>query len=660
MRLAELVYDAETDGLLPEVSKVHCLHVIDRADGKRLRFNGGRYSDGSKARRDGTIEDGLELLRTHRAIAGQNSIAYDNAVFEKLYGWTPAGPTFDTKVASSTIWTNIKDVDFALLRKGKLPEEFKQKGLIGTHKLEAWGYRLDPDGTRGFRKGASGVEDNDWSRFTPQMDEYGAQDPEVTLALLEKIESKGYSPECLWMEMRVAEIIARQERYGIRFDVDAAQKLYADLTKRKIELEDSLRTIFPPWEVETKRFVAKVNNKKFGLVKGEEVVRTKQIIFNPGSRDHIADRFKTVYGWEPSEFTPGGKPKVEEDILSTLTYPEAKPIAAYLSLGKVLGMLGEGNAAWLKRATAEGRIHGSINSTGAVTGRMTHSRPNLGQVPKVQSGKDGPLLDADGGWGYECRSLFTASKLPSGIFLAMVGCDAEGLELRMLGHYMAAYDGGAYARAVVDGRKEDGTDVHSLNQRGAGLNSRDSAKTFIYALLYGAGDFKLGAIVYDDFTEAQKKKFNSLPGSRERQLATLGKVRRARLMGSLPALARLTKAVKDKAKKTGTLRGLDGRVLHVRSVHAALNTLLQSGGAVVMKKALVLLDGAVHNDPSLAGRVHFLLNVHDEFQMETDPELSETVGKLAADSIRLAGEHFDLKCPLSGAYDIGRTWADTH
>lgn len=645
-----IVFDIETDGLLPEVSKVHCLNMIDRDDGKRLRFNGGRYSDGTKARRDGTIEEGLAYLQTHRAIAGANIIKYDEAVLAKLYGWSPTGPSFDTRVASAVIWPDLRDRDFAALRKGELPEEFLKKGLVGVNSVEAWGYRLDPKGTRGFRKGDSGVVDNDWTLFTKQMDDYCEQDNEVTLAWIEKIESKNYSPECLSLEMRVAEIIAEQERHGVGFNVPAAEALYRDLTKKKLELEHSLQSIFEPWEVVTKTFIAKVNNKKLGRKKGDKVVVKKTVIFNPGSTAHIADRLQAVRGWRPTEFTAGGKkgvgkPKVTDEILSTLPYPEAGPISEYLGITKVLGMLGDGNAdsAWLKAVTPEGRIHGSVNTAGAVTGRMTHSRPNLAQVPKVGSP-----------FGSECRSLFIAIK---GV---LVGCDAEGLELRILAHYMAPYDGGAYARAVVDGKKEDGTDVHTVNQRGAGLNKRDSAKTFIYALLYGAGDFKLGTIVYDDFTDAQKASFNAKKGDRDRNLATLGKARRARLMGSLPALEKVLSAIKARAKARGYLRGLDGRLLHIRSEHAAPNTLFQSGGAVVMKKALVLLHDAIANTPELAGRAAFVLNIHDEFELETDPEIAEQVGQLAADSIRLAGEHFDLKCPLSGSFAVGPTWKEVH
>ncbi|HKN45895.1 MAG TPA: hypothetical protein VJW23_18430, partial [Propionibacteriaceae bacterium] len=375
-----ILFDAETDGLLDTVSKVHCINCIDRADGKRLRFNAGRYADGTKTKRDGTIEDALELMRK-RPLAGANIIKYDLAVLEKLYGFKPEGPVFDTRVASAVIWTNLREIDFAAIRKNKLPLEFQKKGLIGNNSVEAWGWRLDPDGSKGLRKGDSGVENNDWSMFTQQMDDYCEQDDEVTLAWLERIESKNYSQQCLDLEMRVAQIIALQERTGIRFDVAAAEKLCAELMKRKVELEEQLRDAFPPWEVVTKDFVPKVSNKKTGLVKGQRCIRTKQIIFNPGSRDHIADRFIKLHGWQPNEFTPEGKPKVDEEVLSTLPYPEAGPISKYLAVGKVLGMLAEGKAesAWLKAVQPDGRIHGGVNSNGAVTGRMTHARPNLAQ-----------------------------------------------------------------------------------------------------------------------------------------------------------------------------------------------------------------------------------------------------------------------------------------
>lgn len=639
-----LVFDLETDGFLESVTKVHCLNMIDRRTGQRLRFTDYEtYHDGTPTRRAGRIADGLARLSLAPMVAGQNIIKYDLPVLEKLYGWSPSGEVFDTRVAAAVIWTNLADIDFALLRKGKLPQEFRAKGLIGRNSLEAWGYRL------GDFKGDFDPKDFGYTwadvPFLREMDDYCEQDCEVTNLWIDKILGKDYSQQCLDLEMRVAQIIAAQERHGFAFDMPAAEKLYATLISRKAELEGQLQQAFPPWDVDLPPFIPKRRNKKMGYEVGVPVFRQKTVVFNPGSRQHIADRLKVLRGWEPAEFTESGEAKVDETVLGSLPYPEAKPLAEYLLVTKYAGQVGDGKNSWFKFYRS-GRIHGTVNSNGAVTGRMTHAAPNVAQTPKVGSP-----------YGFECRSLFTAS--PGRV---LVGCDAEGLELRMLAHFLAKWDEGAYAVTVVDGKKEDKSDVHNVNMRGAGLNVRDSAKTFIYALLYGAGDYKLGTIVYDDFTDEQKARFDArFQGKkRDRALATLGKERRARLMESLPAFAALTNAVKAAARARGCLKGLDGRVLHVRSEHSALNTLLQSGGAIVMKKALVLLVDAILADAELCGNVWFVANVHDEFQMETLPHLAEKLGRLAADCIRLAGEHFELKCPLAGDFAIGRNWAETH
>lgn len=638
-----LIFDLETDGLLEGVTKIHCFHLIDYATGEAWRYSDhAHYHCGSPTHRHGDIAAGLRHLDSVESIGGQNIIDYDLPVLEKLCGWRPRKGVMirDTLVESRVIWTNMADVDFGMLRKGKLPLEFQKKGLIGLHKLAAWGYRL------GCHKGDFDPKDFGftWSNvpFLVEMDDYCAQDCNVTRKWFEKIDSKDYSLDCLRLETAVALIIGQQSRNGFAFNEEGGLKLHAQLLKEKIVLEQELRDVFPPWEVVTKRAVSKVNNKKLGRIKGEEYVVTKTLVFNPGSRDHIANRLKVVYGWAPTEFTSNGKAKVDEVTLGTLPWPEAKKLTEYLTLTKRLGQLADGKEAWLK-AVRNGRIHGRVNTNGAVTGRMTHSKPNVAQADKWK-----PM-----------RSLWTVA-----YGNVLVGCDAEGLELRMLAHYMARWDNGAYGDAVVNGKKEDGTDVHTVNQHAVGLNSRDSAKTFIYALIYGAGDFKLGSIIYDDMDESQKAKFDASAGalkSKERALATLGKKRRARLMERLPALAKLTKAVKDAAKARGHLKGLDGRLLHIRGEHAALNTLLQSGGAVAMKQALVLLDTDLRNHPNpLMRAVLFVANVHDEFQMEAHPDVATELGTLAADAIRRAGDYFAMRCPLAGAFDIGSNWGDTH
>jgi DNA polymerase I-like protein with 3'-5' exonuclease and polymerase domains len=290
---------------------------------------------------------------------------------------------------------------------------------------------------------------------------------------------------------------------------------------------------------------------------------------------------------------------------------------------------------------------------------MTHA-DHLAQVPKIKKDREGNILRGyEGRYGFESRDLFGA---PPG--KKLVGVDADGLELRMLGHYMARFDGGAYARAVVDGDKRAGTDAHSLNMKAVRLRTRDGAKTWVYAYLYGAGDLKLGKTFYEDMADAWREGFNAKhPGSRrERAWMQHGKQGRSRIEQGFPALGELQKGVKAKAKqRSPKLRSLDGRLLHIRAQHSALNTLLQGAGAVVMKKALVLAYDAFLERGWVFGREFaFVLNVHDEFQMEVMPEYAEEVGAIAADAIRRAGEAFGLRVPLAGSSDIGQTWADTH
>ena len=689
--MSRIVFDIETNGLLDTMTRIHCITAVDRDTRKSYAFNCGEYADGSFAPHDGSIEEGLQFLAKADELIGHNIIRFDFPGIRKVYGWRPKAKVFDTQVASQVIWPNIIDNDMRAEAKGRLPPEFRAKGLMRKHSLKAWGMRL------GVMKGDFDPKDfinpetdepHTWESigFTPEMDKYARQDPIVTLRLLEKIEEKQYSQECLDLEHAVARILQTQEEYGFAFDYAAAERLTAKLQRRHVELSTELTTLFDAWYMPsvakgTALHTPKKNRREWvqvedGPVKrkvkgewqqgyyveyteGAAFSKVKLVVFNPASRDHIADRLMKVRGWKPTQFTDNGKPAVDETTLESLPWPEAKLLTEYLTIEKRLGQVATGKEAWLKHATKAGifgnangdvyRIHGEVSTNGAVTGRMTHKRPNVAQTPKA---------DKKVPYGVECRECWTA-----GPGYVLVGCDAEGLELRMLGHFMARYDEGAYADAVVNGDKDKGTDVHTINQKAIGLNSRNSAKTFIYALIYGAGDYKLGTIVYDDFTDEVRDRFNTkFVGKNKRAMAfkRLGKSRRDRLMENLPALKSLTDDVKDRARKRGSLKGLDGRRLHVRAEHSALNTLLQSGGAIVMKKALVLLDEAVNHIRSAGGVVAFVANIHDEWQMEVTPEHSDEVGKLAAACITRAGEHFKLQCPLAGSYGTGANWAATH
>lgn len=556
------------------------------------------------------------MLAEADVIVGHNVIGFDIPAIQKVHPeWKPRGIVRDTMILSRLLWPSekVKEKDFTRHGKGLHPGQ-----LIGSYALEAWGHRLGKH--KGDFKGP-------WHTWTPEMQAYCEQDVEVTAYLWERCQARlrgeddgaPWGEECVELEHDVAWIVARQERHGFTFNVPAATALYAKLVAQRTELEAQLQLEFPPRVIET---ISKASNKKFGYVKGQ--VRKKIIPFNPGSRKQVAQRL-TEMGWKPDEFTKDGTPKLDDAILSALPYPQAKSLGEFYRIDKIIGQLAEGAEAWLK-LERKGRIHGCVVTNGAVTGRMTHSKPNTANV------------NGD----HACRELFTASAGNK-----LVGCDADALELRCLAHFMARYDGGAYIQTILAGRKEDGTDMHTLNAKTLGC-SRDVAKTWFYAFIYGAGDWKLG------FTLTGKK-------GPKRKITNIGKKARADFLTGLPAMGQLVKAVKGVVAKRPWVRGLDGRKVYVRSDHAALNTLLQSAGALVMKKALVILDRNLQAAGLQPGRDYeFVANVHDEWQIDTKPEYVETVGSLAADSIRLAGEHFQFKCPLKGNFVVGANWAETH
>lgn len=584
--MSSYIFDLETDGLLDDVTKIHCMVIKDIDTGQSLGYTGR-----------GIWTEGIPKLEKADMIIGHNIIKYDIPVLKKLGTFNPKGEVFDTLVCTRLIWADIKQADFTRT-------DFPRK-LIGSHSLAAWGHRLG---------NYKGDYDGGWEEYSDEMLEYCFQDVEVTNTLYEKIAIKNYSRQALELEHEVAEIIHEQEVAGFAFDTESAAKLYAKLSARKLELETELKETFPDWEVRTP-FTPKVNNKKLGYEKGVPTYKVKTVQFNPGSRDHVADRLKTLRGWKPTDFTNDGKPKVDEMTLSKLPYPEAKILVEYYTLIKRLGQLGDGSQAWLK-VERGGRIHGSCNTNGAVTGRATHAYPNVAQVPSCGAP-----------YGRECRELFT---VPKG--MKLVGVDVSGLELRCLAHYMARYDGGAYGEVVVNG------DIHTANQEAAGLAERSQAKTFIYGFLYGAGVGKLGEIVGK--------------GAKE------GTVLKQRFLAKLPALATLIERV-QKAAERGYIVGLDGRHLKVRSPHSALNVLLQSAGALICKQWMVEFNYALI-EQGLKESCQQVAWVHDEIQLETREDMADEIGKLAVECIKRAGDAFSIRCPLDGEYNIGDNWAETH
>jgi DNA polymerase-1 len=597
MRLA---FDLEANGFLDTVSRIHCLVLKDLDTGTLMKF------------RPSEVEHGFKQLMQASQLVGHNVINYDLPVIQKLYPWFSYDETVvvDTLVLSRLIYTNLSDLD----QTGRY--KVQEGKLIGSHSLEAWGQRL------GLHKQKY---EGGFDEFSEEMLAYNAQDVEVTERLWKLIEEQAVDPRASELEHSVAFIVARQERHGVAFDRAGAEQLTSTLQQRRVVLEAELQDTFKPFYLADAEVVPKktTNGKvRPGTWAGAPYTKIKLTQFNPGSRHHIAHRLKALYNWEPTEFTPNGQPKVDEDVLGKLPWPEAKLLNDYFLVQKRLGMVAEGDNAWLRLVTPEGRIHGSVITNGAVTGRATHRNPNLAQVPAVGAP-----------YGAECRALFRASPGRT-----LVGIDVSGLELRMLAHYLAAYDQGKYGKVVCEG------DVHTTNQEAAGLTTRAQAKTFIYAFLYGAGDVKIGSIVNALWAEQKQR--------------TTGKRLKSRFMEKTPGLGRLVQDV-QKAAERGYLVGLDGRRLHIRSPHAALNTLLQSAGALVCKRWMVEVEQAIQ-EKGWQYDVSQVLWVHDECQFEVSPELADEFGKLAVECISKAGSYFKVRVPLTGEYKVGSNWKETH
>ena len=523
-------------------------------------------------------------------VLGHNIIGYDITACEKLLG---------------TDFSACKITDTLVLSRLANPQR-------KAHSLGAWGESL------GFPKG----DYNDWTNFNPDMLAYCKQDVAVNNEMYKAVlkELKGFSPSSIELEHKVMRITQQQMRTGWLLDQPKARDLVAGLKEQSFDLEEEVQRVFKPLPTFIKVVSPKV--KKDGTFStvglkflgdawtnvGGPFSRIDWPVFNLGSRQQIG-RYLKHFGWKPKTFTETGHAIVSEDILKNVKgIPEAALIASYLLVGKRIAQV----SSWLEAVDEDtGRVHGYVNTNGAVTGRMTHSKPNLAQVPSA-----GSL------YGPECRSCWIVDE-----GYKLVGIDASGLELRMLAHYMNDAD---YTNTILTG------DIHTANQKAAGLDTRNQAKTFIYAYIYGAGDERIGSIA---------------GGGR-----VVGKRLKDSFLKATPALAKLKENVAQAASR-GYIQGLDGRKVFIRSEHAALNSCLQSAGAIIMKQALVILDKFAtlwKLDYRLVG------NIHDEFQVEVKADQADRFGRLAADCITAAGLHFNLRCPLAGDFKVGSNWAETH
>ena len=574
-----LVFDVETDDV--KATKLWCIVAQDVDSKKIFKFPPDKLSEACK------------LLSNASTLIGHNIIGFDIPIVEKFCNINLSNKEIIDTLVLSRLFNPVRD---------------------GGHSLETWGYKL------GYPK----IQFEEYDKYSDKMLEYCVRDVELNTKVFYKLreESKGFSKECIELENSVAKIIKQQEVNGFKFDMTAAQLLLAELREKMQKIEDEVHSTFKPKWVDEKIITPYIRKdgklSKRGLTDDEykrcldtqnfdPFMRQTLQEFNLASRKQIGE-YLIDFGWKPDRFTPTGQPIVDEKTLSEITHiHEAKLIADFLLLQKRIAQVDS----WVEAVEEDDRVHGFVIPNGTITGRMTHRNPNMAQVPSVSSQ-----------YGDRCRACWTVDEGN-----VLLGVDASGLEIRMLAHYMNNEE---FINEIIKG------DIHTTNQKAAKLESRNQAKTFIYALMYGAGDKKLGSVVGGD--------------------EETGRRAREHFFSSTPAFKSLRDRVQRAAIKT-YLKGIDGRKLFVRNNHAALNTLLQGAGAIIMKKALVLL--ANHLQLSMT-KFKFVANIHDEWQIEVPECQANKVGQIAVDCIIEAGKHFNLRCPLDGEFKIGGNWSETH
>lgn len=661
----ELVFDIETTPVdekdrrnLPKT--VHCIVTADAKTGEVREYGPGE------------IEAGVAYLQGARRLIGHDFARFDIPVLEAFFRdrWHWDGELFDTQAVARMVYaSNIAVMSLRFHRSAGRNDEAREalmpSSLFKSHKLEAWGYRLR------IPKRHADVDRSFYERWSPELQERCVSDVRITLALYRRLleipaenDWELCSERSMLNESRCAYIIGQQERNGVGFDATGAAELHAELSAERERLERILRDAVPSWLApdgklatpKRSRVMRKGREWPVYYTIGAEYQKIQRVEFQPNSApqrwfvlEGRAERQRRLqkeepvhgpegYGWVAKEFTDCGQAVTDEETLSDLPYPIIPDLLRYMTVAKRLGQLSDGRESWLKHESG-GRIHGGVLISGTRTSRAAHLKPNLGQVPKVSSL-----------YGPECRALFT----PTRIGWVQIGIDAQSLELRMLAHRLAPLDDGEFIKTVLAG------DPHRLWMQATGIYIRDNQKTWTYAFLYGAGNEKLGLIILADWRDAYMKGIAKEPAPGLEYAEELGKGSRQRLLRHFGALDELLESCYA-ANERGWIRGLDGRILACPNEHGALNDLLQSDGAILVKHAMPLWHRKLTHELGPHGqRWAQLLWVHDEHQLESQPPVAELVGTTVSAAIQAAGADLGVRCRMDGEYKIGKNWRDTH
>jgi len=703
-----LLFDTEYNNINSDkATKIWCISAVDVETGEKFKFH--PKEEGEDQYHNQFAKEFREFIKDYDRFSGHHFWGAEAVVCKNLLGIE-----FETdQVIDTLVWSRTMRPSTPYVEKYG---ELREKGLdnrLGGHSLDAWGKRL------GDRK----IEFDKFDHFSWEMMEYCDQDVQTNLKLLQYLfkekEIMNFPDKALEIENESARRLVQQGLDGFTLDKARAKKLIDDTGNLIDEYLNELHKVFPPKKIEvrtfTPRYVTKPRRDEHGkLIKATDgKTNVTEVImhgqdrntliknmheknedgsytifrmqeFNPNSPKQVGERLMGL-GWNPRIYTATGQPSTNKNVLGEAIdflapkTPEVEVLRKY----NIVTHRNSTAKEWLSlsKDDEEGRVHGRVNHVGPWTHRSSHFEPNMANISKVKHGSDGPLKGLAGNFGWDSRHCWIAREGWS-----LVGCDASGIQLRALAHYM---DDPMYIKEVTTG------DVHVANQKAALIKDRDTAKTFIYAWLLGAGDEKIGQIVgvteeeYDSLFERAKATykwnwFRHNKGRREKRnkydnllfwatdklrsegrradrettaVILKGHFTKKMFLENTPALKVFKEEVIPDAAKAGYMESLDGRKIWVPNAHYAMGAYLQGFEAVIMKWAMILYQDKLREQNIPFVQCAF---VHDEFQIETPTEYAEEVGKTVVWSIKEAGNILNSKCPLDGEYKVGTSWAETH
>ena len=615
MSKLRLCVDIETNGFMPDVSKIWCMVAVDSDTGTVYSFSD--YDSELPS-----LKEGLEFIGTADIIFGHNIIGYDLVVLKHLTGWMPND---NQQVTDTWILSQIN--------------QYKRDH---KHGLEGWGSKL------GFPK----LPFDQFDSYSKEMLTYCIRDVELNVKVYKELVEESIKilrkhpnfKKGIEVEMEFSKIEADIRNKGWMFDMASAQTLLTNINNKldaieqvlepkigmrciKIDKPDEYKE--PAWRKDGCYTVSTV--KHFGYT--QESGREDRPIAGPycrvsfeqgkiGSIEVVKDWLYSI-GWVPDEWNVeriNGKfvnksPKITESSLENLGN-DAMLVSEYYTVRSRKGIL-EGWIEEVKRSP-DNRLHGRMWTIGTPTFRCRHEV--VANLPSV-----------DSVYGKEMRSLLICEEGTT-----IVGADSAGNQMRGLCHYIGNDE---FTNEVING------DVHQRNADALGV-SRKLAKPFLYAFLFGGGAGKLGLI---------------LSGKRD---AKLGQEAMDKFEKSIPGLSELKDKLMTQYQNTSNafgkdkafVRGLDGRLVFVSSPHQVLNYILQTAEGITCKAAAVYLKRKLR-DRKIPH--YFALHYHDEVAVVCKDEHVEEVRELSVEAFVEAPKWFDITC-MGGDAKVGKNYADVH